>query len=764
MKHTLLFLLVSLICINISFSQVKTVDYSTISKTAQFQFLPDVDGKVLVSENMFDNIKIVSDFDLIELYPDWPLQYNGSSQRGGIYCNMDSDDDLEIVYNVTQQVYAWNIDGSIVEGWPVTVQLYPDGAPAFGDIDGDGIGEIVVSTRQSGTGNTGRLHAFNLDGSAVDGFPIVLTGGTTKTPVLADLNGDDILEIIIEERAYPDGYVGVYLGNGNAYPGFPVMLDYIPASAVAVGDITGDNIPEIIAESYYSIYAFDINGNILEGFPFTPGTGRVFSYSSPVLADLDGDGKREIIAGDHATTEGNGAVHILKYDGSIFPGWPQYTNYWVYGPPAVADIDGDGGLDIAVGDQVLSLSGPISQVFAWDKDGNSLAGWPTGPIEAINNQIIIADLDGDSLVELMWDDNTNAGVYIGYNHDGTPMEDWPLSVTGSTFFMNPFVADINNDGMLDISGASSDLTGGDIYFYLWNANVPVNEDLAKLPILQYNVQHTGVYVDATTLSADFMGSPLIICEQEEVQFTDQSNGNVDSWEWTFIGGYPESSVEQNPIIWYGDDGEYDVTLTISDGSDSQTITKTDYIKVATDPAIPDQPIGPTDVITSQTPFTFYETASSNASNYSWKLEPENLGLIVAGDTLTQAKVYWEQSNSYVAHLSVKSENVCGESEYSEVLDIFVNWNTDIQESIIGKPFKVIPNPNNGQFTLQINNSLEIVEISLINSMGIKIYQNNLKITEEQGVVEVDQNNLTSGIYFIKIETENKQYFEKIMIY
>ena len=141
-----------------------------------------------------------------------------------------------------------------------------------------------------------------------------------------------------------------------------MQLDYIPGSAVAVGDITGDNIPEIVAESYYSIYAFDVNGNVLEGFPFTPGNERVFSYSTPVLADLDGDGKREIIAGDHSLAAGNGAVHILKWDGSVFPGWPKYTGYWIYGPPAVGDIDGDGSLDIAIGDQVLSGS-PVSKVF-----------------------------------------------------------------------------------------------------------------------------------------------------------------------------------------------------------------------------------------------------------------------------------------------------------------------------------------------------------------------------------------------------------------
>jgi len=759
MKRKSLFLLVSIICFSISYSQVKTVDVSTIKNVSQFQFQPDVNGKVLISGNLIDEMIIKSNFDLIELYPNWPLQYTGSSNRGGIYCNLDEDPDLEIVYCTGQQVYAWKIDGTIVTGWPQTLQLYPNGAPAFGDIDGDCDGEIVVSTATPGTGAQGRIFAFEKNGTIVPGFPVILGGGATKTPVLADLDGDDVLEIIVEERDYPDGYVGVYNGDGSSYPGFPVMMDYIPGSAVAVGDITGDNVPEIIAESYYSVYAYDINGNVLEGFPFTPGSDRVFSYSSPVLADLDGDGKREILVGDHSLSAGNGAVHILKYDGSIFPGWPKYTGHWIYGPPSVADIDGDGSLDVAVGDQVLSGS-PLSKVFAWDKDGNNLPGWPTSPIWSINNQIIIADLDGDNLVELMWDDNTNSGIYLGYNHDGTPMEGWPLTVTGSTFFMNPFVTDINNDGILDISGASAEISTSDIYFYLWNANVPVNEDLAMLTILQYNVQHDGVYVDASALSADFIGSPLIFCESGEVQFTDQSNGDVISWDWTFEGGDPATSTVQNPVVHYETAGNYDVSLTISDGSNSQSITKTDYIKVATDPVIPDQPVGPTDVITSQTLFTFYETTSSNATDYTWQLEPADMGMIVAGNTINQVKVYWDQSNSYIAHLSVKAENICGESEFSEALDIYVNWNTDIsshEEDI----FEIFPNPNNGVVFIDLKKTSGDSEFTVMNLMG-KVLKKEIFTTQKDNIVKVDLNDLPAGIYFCVLKTNKGRQIVKLI--
>ena len=218
MKKLILFLLFISFGFTNVFCQVKVVDISEIKNPKKLNMMPDVNGKVLIKEDISNIINPNTD-DPIEIYPNWPLEYTGNSQRGGIYCNLDEDDDLEIVYNIEQKVYAWNVDGTEVEGWPVNVQLYPDGAPAFGDIDGDGEGEIVVSTRQPGTANTGRLHAFEKDGTAVTGFPVILGGGATKTPVLADLNGDDIYEIIIEERNYPDGFVGVYNGDGTPLPG-----------------------------------------------------------------------------------------------------------------------------------------------------------------------------------------------------------------------------------------------------------------------------------------------------------------------------------------------------------------------------------------------------------------------------------------------------------------------------------------------------------------------------------------------------------------
>jgi hypothetical protein len=383
----------------------------------------------------------------------------------------------------------------VVSGWPIILDNPTDGAPAFGDIDGDGIGEVVVTTHEKATFATGTLYAFEGDGSNADGFPVTTDGGAIRTPVLADMDGDNSYEIVLAIRKWPEGFIYVFQGNGSVLPNWPQRMDYIPASAVAVGDINGDEIPEIVAESYNTLHAYTTSGVQLPGFPYFPGLNRVFSYSSPVLADLDGDGNREIICGDHSIDDGSGAVHIVDYNGLPRDGWPMLTESWVYGPPSVGDIDGDGMLDIAVGDQALSAT-PVNKVYAWRAtDGTELNGFPITGIYGVNSQILLADLDGDNQIELIFDDNTAEGKYPGYNHDGTLMENWPLLVEGSTFFFNPMVADINLDNSLAISGGGYLQDNNETNFYLWDGGVEFNSALAILPVLQYNTRHNGVYGD-----------------------------------------------------------------------------------------------------------------------------------------------------------------------------------------------------------------------------------------------------------------------------
>lgn len=457
------------------------------------ELIPDVMNKVRVlyqvNNTTFDK---TLDLDSLPIFPGFPKQFTGTTFEGAIFCNLDTDPEMEVVINIGYTVQAFNLDGSSVQGWPKSVTSYPlEGAPAFGDIDGDGQGEIVVTNR--GLTSGGFIYAFKRDGTLLPGFP-KNHGYSTRTPVLADIDGDGALEIIVNLRS-PAG-VWIYKGNGTVVTGWPKPLNSVPASSAAVGDIDGDNLPEIIAESYNSLYAWKANGDSIQGFPFTPPTGAVFSYSSPVLVDIDSDGKREIICGTHVLG-GGGYLYVLKYDGTVYSNWPKYTNYWIYAPASVGYIDSDNILDIVVGDQVGSAI-PVDFVYGWSANGNSLNGFPIGPLNAINSQVVLADIDNDYKTELIFDDNTttsNIGKYLAYNDDGTPCNGWPLYLNGSSFFTTPCISDLTKDGVLEMIGAGVLSTSNLTYLYAWNMMAPIHPNLIFNPMWQFNARHNGVYGD-----------------------------------------------------------------------------------------------------------------------------------------------------------------------------------------------------------------------------------------------------------------------------
>lgn len=83
------------------------------------------------------------------------------------------------------------------------------------------------------------------------------------------------------------------------------------------------------------------------------------------------------------------------------------------------------------------------------------------------------------------------------------------------------------------------------------------------------------------LIADFIADKTSISVGETVGFTDLTRGNPVSWLWSFEGGDPPSSTLQNPAgITYNSTGNYDVTLSVDDGSNVHTLTRYDYIQVS----------------------------------------------------------------------------------------------------------------------------------------------------------------------------------------
>lgn len=87
------------------------------------------------------------------------------------------------------------------------------------------------------------------------------------------------------------------------------------------------------------------------------------------------------------------------------------------------------------------------------------------------------------------------------------------------------------------------------------------------------------------LTPNFEPDTTTIPVYRDIAFTDLSTGDITSWEWVFEGGNPGTSTEQNPVVTYDTVGVYDVTLTISDGTNTQTLTREDLITVEENVAI-----------------------------------------------------------------------------------------------------------------------------------------------------------------------------------
>src|SRR5690606_5225433 len=155
-------------------------------------------------------------------------------------------------------------------------------------------------------------------------------------------------------------------------------------SSPAIADLDGDGDMEIIAP-YYDIFVYDHEGNVLDQQPTDAyHYGRV--YAPAPVGDLDGDGIIEVVVGG---SDGWVAAYEFTNGGlQIKPGWPALAcnsgdacdNVEVRGT-AADDLTGDGKLEIVVTTTETQSDG--AQVFAFAADGALLdlpdTPWPDWP-------------------------------------------------------------------------------------------------------------------------------------------------------------------------------------------------------------------------------------------------------------------------------------------------------------------------------------------------------------------------------------------------
>lgn len=280
-----------------------------------------------------------------------------------------------------------------------------------------------------------------------------------------------------------------------------------------------------------------------------------------------------------------------------------------------------------------------------------------------------------------------------------------------------------------------------------------------LALMEKYLIHLGII--QTGVTANFMANQTTVCQNVQVQYTDMSSGaGITSWEWTFEGGDPATSTEQNPIVTYALSGTYDVSLVVTNANSTNSMTKSDYITVMNVPENPGSISGSNDVcqgeqVSYTVPPVFF------ATSYNWELNPPDAGImLITGNMCT---ITFEYNYAGTVILSVCGMNDCGEGAYSPDLVIELYNCTGLNDNNDPRSLTIQPNPSNGNFTVRYHLSDKPVNLSVIDLLGQPVFNEEGLSFNNNGVKDINLGTVRNGIYYLIIQTNETKIIKKLII-
>jgi hypothetical protein len=386
----------------------------------------------------------------------------------------------------------------------------------------------------------------------LSGWPQQMGSGSYATPVIYDLDHDGSLEVIAaSDEIYAwnhDGTemtdgdndirtVGMFIEDGSYYRASPVICDM---------DL--DGIEEIICASWDDeklyVWNYDPVQDTATAKPGWPKSTGGFVYGTPAVGDIDGDGYQEVVAltggayalmaWNHDGTEVADGDNNPSTDGILY----KLTTKWNYCSPAIGNLDGTGAMEVVFG----TYTGDLHVI---DGSGNDLWGWPYSTGETIVSSPALVDFDEDGDLEIVFSSNDDTVRVM--HHDKVMASGWPQRhVQSGELSPSPAVGDMDNDGDLDIVLGGSN---GRVVLKTYEGDLMVGWP---------------VYIDGDIMSSPVVGDidgddllDVVIGSDEGSVYAWDRRGNlIDGWP-----GGTSSFVFSTPTICdLDDDGDVEVVV------------------------------------------------------------------------------------------------------------------------------------------------------------------------------------------------------------